>query len=45
MNQGKKPQEPMRPMKGVRVPGQKMDFKVVKRILSYADIRFVLHSA
>ena len=35
MNQGKKPQEPMRPMKGVRVPGQKMDFKVVKRILSY----------
>ncbi|MBQ5837065.1 MAG: ABC transporter ATP-binding protein [Clostridia bacterium] len=25
----------MRPMKGVRVPGQKMDFKVVKRILSY----------
>ncbi len=25
----------MRPMRGVRVPGQKMDFKVVKRILSY----------
>ena len=35
MNQDKKPQEPMRPMRGVRVPGQKMDFKVVKRILSY----------
>jgi ATP-binding cassette subfamily B protein len=35
MNQGKKPQEEMRPMRGVRVPGQKMDFKVVKRILSY----------
>ena len=25
----------MRPQRGVRVPGQKMDFKVVKRILSY----------
>ena len=35
MNQDKKPQEPMRPQRGVRVPGQKMDFKVVKRILSY----------
>ena len=35
MNQGKKPQEPMRPMRGVRLPGQKMDFKTVKRVLSY----------
>ena len=25
----------MRPMRGVRVPGQKMDFKTVKRVLSY----------
>ncbi len=35
MNQGKKPQEPMRPMRGVRLPDQKMDIGTVKRVLKY----------
>ena len=30
-----KRQEPLRPMKGVRLPGQKADMKTVKRVLSY----------
>ncbi len=35
MSEERKPQEPIRPMKGVRVPGQKLDAKTVKRVLSY----------
>ncbi len=35
MNKGKKPQEPMRPMRGVRLPDQKMDIGTVKRVLKY----------
>ncbi len=30
-----RPQPPVRPMKGVRVPGQKADMKTVKRVLRY----------
>ena len=35
MSQDRRPEQPMRPMKGVHVPGQKMDFKTVKRVLGY----------
>ncbi len=35
MSEERKPQEPIRPMRGVRVPGQKPDAKTVKRVLSY----------
>lgn len=35
MSKERKQQEPIRPMKGVRVPGQKPDAKTVKRVLSY----------
>ena len=35
MSEERKHQEPIRPMRGVRVPGQKPDAKTVKRVLSY----------
>ena len=35
MSEERKQQEPIRPMRGVRVPGQKPDAKTVKRVLSY----------
>ncbi len=35
MNQGKRPEQPMRPMRGVRLPDQKMDMGTVKRVLKY----------
>ncbi len=31
----KKPEEPIRPMKGVRLPGQKADMKTARRVLGY----------
>ena len=40
--QGKKPQEPMRPMKGMIIPGQKLDGKTIKRVLSYL-VKFKWH--
>ena len=35
MSEQNRPQPPVRPMKGVRVPGQKADMKTVKRVLRY----------
>ncbi len=35
MSAENRPQPPVRPMKGVRVPGQKADMKTVKRVLRY----------
>ncbi|MBR5859261.1 MAG: ABC transporter ATP-binding protein, partial [Clostridia bacterium] len=35
MSEERKQQEPIRPMRGVRIPGQKPDAKTVKRVLSY----------
>ncbi len=35
MSQQKQNDQPMRPARGVRVPGQKMDMKTVKRVLGY----------
>ena len=37
MSEERKQQEPIRPMRGVRIPGQKPDAKTVKRVLSYLN--------
>ncbi len=35
MSEEKRQEQPMRPAKGVRIPGQKPDAKTIKRVLSY----------